>query len=325
MTTEFTFLRARAGWKSSAIAIIGVPDDYIEFSTASYFFRFVSDDPPGDQWGQDRISIGMWIVGVSSYVVPSSGARRFCAISAEGDVAILDDPGIVEKIPGAGIASDDSKYYGRMENICGVGAGLFACGDGGQIYQRRASGEWICLAPELLQPPGVPAAECDMFSAIAGPSETDVYVVGRFGKILHWDGSSVRQLASPTRSGLVKICVESEERIWICGAGSTLLVGNRKDGFTLAPGISGAHHFNSMTMYGGKPYLVSSLGSTRGLYTYEDGRLLKVATGLTPELEDVKHTDAGAGVLWAVGLKDVVRFDGKSWERIDFPFNPPIR
>ena len=102
MTTEFTFLRARAGWKSSAIAIIGVPDDYIEFSTASYFFRFVSDDPPGDQWGQDRISIGMWIVGVSSYVVPSSGARRFCAISAEGDVAILDDPGIVEKFPAPG-------------------------------------------------------------------------------------------------------------------------------------------------------------------------------------------------------------------------------
>ena len=80
-----------------------------------------------------------------------------------------------------------------------------------------------------------------------------------------------------------------------------------------------------MTIYGGKPYLVSSLGSTRGLYTYEDGRLLKVATGLTPELTDVKHTDAGAGVLWAVRLKDILHFDGKTWERIDFPLNPPIR
>ena len=323
MAPQFTFLRARAALSTEGVALSIVPDGQTEFAPFSYFAVFAKNERPDRMWGSHTLNF--WLNGITIHKRQGTDKRRWTGISAEGDVVFVEEPPISERIPGAGIESPDSKFYGRMEDICGVGAGLFACGDGGQIYQRRASGEWICLAPELLQPPGVPAAECDMFSAIAGPSETDVYVVGRFGKILHWDGSSVRQLASPTRSGLVQICVESEERIWICGAGSTLLVGNRKDGFTLAPGISGAHHFNSMTIYGGKPYLVSSLGSTRGLYTYEDGRLLKVATGLTPELTDVKHTDAGAGVLWAVGLKDILHFDGKTWERIDFPLNPPIR
>jgi hypothetical protein len=212
-----------------------------------------------------------------------------------------------------------------MEDIVGIGETLFACGDGGQIYQRRASGEWINVAPELLQEPGTSAMEYDMFNCVNGPAEDDVYVVGRFGKIFHWDGARISPVISPTQNGLVSIYVEEPRSIWISGANGTLLNGNHRDGFRRVLGIGAQHHLNSVTMHQGTLYLGSAVGWESGLYTYESGRFSKVETGLKPGIAEVNHVDVGDGLLWAVGLKDIIRFDGKTWERIDFPLNPPIR
>ena len=53
------------------------------------------------------------------------------------------------------------------------------------------------------------------------------------GSARSYTGTARRSGSWPVQldPGLVQICVESEEHIWICGAGSTLLVGNRKDRF----------------------------------------------------------------------------------------------
>jgi hypothetical protein len=44
-----------------------------------------------------------------------------------------------------------------------------------------------------------------------------------------------------------------------------------------------------------------------------------------PELQDAHVVDACDGVLWSIGEKDIARFDGKQWVRVDHPDNPPIR
>ncbi len=35
--------------------------------------------------------------------------------------------------------------------------------------------------------------------------------------------------------------------------------------------------------------------------------------------------EAVDGVLWVMGTKDLLRFDGQRWERIAFPGNDPVR
>jgi hypothetical protein len=63
--------------------------------------------------------------------------------------------------------------------------------------------------------------------------------------------------------------------------------------------------------FGGKLYL----STTRMLYTLEGDRLKRVDTG--KEIPATcYHLDAADGILWSIGAKDILQFDGKTWTRI---------
>lgn len=323
MSAQYSFLRAGAGWRRDSLSLITVWDEAEEFSKSCQYTWYVHSEPKGRQWGTEKLE--MWIVGMTAYQRPETARPRFALISAEGDVVFQDDPTAFEKIPGTGVSSPDSTYLGRMNAIAGVGTGLFACGNGGQIYQRVGDNDWRCIAPELLKEKGDRSGKWDWYIGIGGTSETDVYFVGEYGKIQHWDGVKMRPIVSPTPHFLVWVLVESETSIWMGGARGTLLNGNWKDGFRQIPNIDTGHHFNSATFYQGKLWLASALGELQGIYVYDNDVVAKVTTGLEPEPAEINQIDAGAGVLWGVGGKDIVHFDGESWERIDFPFNTPYR
>jgi len=321
---NYSFLRIKAAWSTEGVAIVGVLDGFKEFAPSCQCLTYRRDETGSWRWGGDTLDC--YLIGLTGFQRPGTSRRRMCGLSAEGDVVFFEDVLVQERILGAGIASPDSKYYGRMQAICGIGDALFACGEGGQLYQRADGGIWRCLAPDLLQTPDqANALTVDVFEAIGGPVSNDVYFAGRFGKILHWDGDRVRVLGSPTQSHLVSIWAQNEQFIWICGANGTLLRGNARSGFDLMPGIGIEHHLNSVCVFEDRTFLASALGNNAGLYTYENGRFNRVATGLAVEPKWIDRVDVGAGVLWAAGLKDIVKFDGKTWERIDFPFNTPIR
>ena len=46
-------------------------------------------------------------------------------------------------------------------------------------------------------------------------------------------------------------------------------------------------------------------------------------TGLTPEMGDIAFVQAVDGVLWAVGPRELLRFDGTRWERFVHPMHVP--
>lgn len=155
----------------------------------------------------------------------------------------------------------------------------------------------------------------------AGHAHGDATAICLSGNAGTPDGTSIRPVASPTDSFLVWV-VESPDQIWIGGANGTLLNGNCRQGFRQIPGINRRFHLNSATIYEGRLYIACA---AYGLHVFDGAALKPVTTGLRPEPEEINQVDAGAGVLWGVGRKDIVHFDGKTWERIDFPFNTPIR
>jgi hypothetical protein len=336
MGTPLTFTRAKAA-TADFLCVAGMPDGAEPFERFSRVCRYDGTDPGPVKWFYDDFALA--VTSITRFTPGPSAPASFCLLSAEGDVVLLRPPFLREKIPGAGIGSPDSKFWGRMAHLRVIGGHLYACGDGGQIYRRTGSdfgaGRWEHLDPGLLQDPAAraqallrapfsPAADHKIFYCVNGPREDEIYIAGTDGTVLSWDGAAFAELPKVTNAALTNILVESEQSILICGRNGTLLRGNRRDGFRRAVGSGGNQMFMSMALFDGKVYLASG-ADPRGLFVYERGVLRQVSSGIHPGIRDAHTVDSIDGVLWVVGSKDVLRFDGVRWERIDHVDNPPIR
>lgn len=324
MPDQFEFSRARASKKRAALAFVAVADYMSPYYPFGRFIWYDATEPRAERWSEYQLDL--CVHGITVYQRPEMKSN-FCVISAEGDVVFMGARPDFERIPGTGLHSSDSKFWGRMENIEAIGDHLYACGGGGQVYKRSLDGVWQNLDPSLLQGPDTSVFESNIFYCIDGPNEQEIYVVGRFGKILFWNGQKFQVIEPGTDDGpnLINIHVESPSKIWVCGNHGTLLCGNHRDGFRQVPGANTDQLLQSVTQYEDDLYLGAGAGHPIGIMRYDGRRLERVYTELEPEVTDSHTVTASNGVLWSVGIKDIVCFDGKAWERIDFPGNTPIR
>jgi hypothetical protein len=160
----------------------------------------------------------------------------------------------------------------------------------------------------LLQPRNNKENVLDLLD-IGGSNESGIYVVGsvRVGKYspkgppaaaFFWNGQRWRKLELPEDSrSLGCILVESEQRVWLCGDGGTLLLGNALDGFQRVSSPEDKQHFFSMTLFNGELWLASD----QGLFIHDPARpgagIRKVKTNLKPSLRDTQIVDSWDGVL----------------------------
>ncbi|WP_412474958.1 hypothetical protein ACK83U_18915 (plasmid) [Rhizobium sp. WW22] len=227
-----------------------------------------------------------------------------------------------ERIVGSGLWSDDSEGWGYVKAITQIGNRLHACGGGGQVYRRLETGVWEHIDEGLLQ---VKGDQHDLsLRTIAGPNEQEIYVGGWRANVddgvLYYWGSHGWEAVAHNIPAISSIHIEHEASVWACGRHGTLLHGNHIDGFRNVLEPVRSREYLSVTIYGDQLFLATNLG----LYVYVDGSVSPVKTGLVPEFEDGHILQVVDGVLWAIGYEDIVRFDGKAWERIPFLGNPPI-
>ncbi|BCH62450.1 MULTISPECIES: hypothetical protein [Rhizobium/Agrobacterium group] len=249
---------------------------------------------------------------------------------------------------------------GYLQAIKQIGDHLYVCGGGGQTYRRSSEGQWQALDLDLFDGPdaimdrkselsllsslmALPENQTDENYAkskelreknqsnilwnLSGLSEDSIYFAGEKKKVYWFDGEKITEIPTEADRGLLSIFVENEDRVWVAGRDGNFLVGNHKTGFRdldALRGIDGWPSFNGMTMFNGRLYL-SSYADPRGLFVFDGHHVEQVRSGLTPDIEDVSAVDAVDGVLWVMGRKDLLRYDGTHWERIDFPGNDPLR
>ncbi|MFE8645582.1 hypothetical protein ACFX58_10905 [Sphingomonas sp. NCPPB 2930] len=316
---------------------------------------------PDDPWvampyeGQNLVSCCLW-------QPPINVRYNFrCVISEEGYVNIYGpggEPDATYQIEDAGVWRKGAPGYGYLSRIRAIGRGLYVCGDARQVYRlvfpsnaadaeqllRRA--RFMALDQEIRQAPTPPmpdgrdeaafdawldTTDTCQFNDIGGTSESDIYAVG--DEAWHFDGTTWRQLALPNDGERLHVVHAIDaRRVVLAGANGYVLVGNATEGFANLSSVDDNQTFTGAAWFDGRLWLAASTG----LFALDPAtrRIVPVATGLVPELQDAHLLEAKDGVLWSFGFKDLAYLDTRAaagaegrpaaWARIHHPDNSRI-
>jgi hypothetical protein len=294
-TDKFSFVTGVVRY--SDLAYINIQNDSIDKSI-EYTGFIVWDrsnwyDDEGEKWN---------VVGISICKFP---IEQMIAIGPNGQVRLNGSGDLhTETIK---TALGDSKDRGMLRCVRGIGQKAYAAGMNRRVYRRDGIDQWINI-DQGLEP------EDDTivgFEAIDGFSESDIYAAGWEGEIWHYDGKKWEKISSPTNIVLTELCCAGDGTVYVAGRLGMLIRG-RDDNWE-----SIDHNFTeddiwSLAWYNEKLYVATM----RGLYTLENDQLIPVDFG-----EDTPgtyyHLSAADGVIWSIGAKDIMAFNGKTWNRID--------
>ena len=296
--------------------------------------RMVSYRPGAQELPFGGFDIGDNIVSIHGYRVLPDDKMRYACLGRHGTVHFFrGSTGELrpELIPGAGLLSGN--LGGLMTHLRQIGPDLWACGQRGQVYRRFGRDDWRHVDQGLFEPLNaadytdragdlaMKMIEGPMLQCMDGSSPDNVYVVGLRGLVAHFDGKAWRKLEVPTDEHLQWVRCYGPDEVWACGFNGTLLKGNARQGFKDQSSVDDNQTWVCLSKYNGQVYL----SAEEGLHVFDGKKIAPVKTKLKPELQDAWRVDHADGVLWSIGVKDLARFDGKKWQRIDHPDNPAIR
>ncbi len=296
-TDEFSYMTAAVYSRTRAYLLIVNDDLAKQQAPHGYMLQWDSG-----KWAQVALK---W--NPVSVAVMSHPARQGVAIGEFGDVQvagggdmhteqIADGPSIPEK-------------RGTLRCVRSIGGRAYAAGMDRQVYRREDANRWICIDATMRPEPG--SSEVVGFESIDGFSEKDIYAVGWQGAIWHYDGKVWRQIDSPTNTILTNVCCAGDGNVYVSGRRGVLLRG-RGETWEVIEHESSLQDIWGLAWYNDKLYA----STLRQVFTLEGNALVVVGMGDDPA-ESAYHLSAADGVLWSIGAKDVMSFDGSEWTRID--------
>ncbi|RSZ57275.1 hypothetical protein HF313_10990 [Massilia atriviolacea] len=205
-----------------------------------------------------------------------------------------------ERIPGA--------RRGPLRGLGSVAGQAYACGMQYQVYRRDAGGKWRALEQGL---PGKGAgAAVAGFEAIGGFAHDDLYAAGWHGEIWQCDGKRWQPCRSPVKAILTALCCAPDGLVYACGQDGALVRGRGADWEVLAQPVR--DDLWSLAWFGGALYAASA----HAVYRLDGGQLREIDFG-ADRPATCYGLSAADGVLWSIGPKDIMAFDGDTWSRID--------
>jgi len=201
------------------------------------------------------------------------------------------------------------EHRGMMRGLGVVGGRAYAVGMQRQAYRRDEGNKWTCI--DATARPAADDPTVYSFEAIAGFSADELYAVGRRGEIWSYVGSTWAQEASPTNMILTSVCCAEDGQVYAAGRQGTLLRG-RRGRWELMAQVDSDEDFWGLVWYSGTLYA----STMRRVFRLKDNRLERVDFG-ADRPSSCFALSAADGVLWSIGAKDVMSFDGRQWARID--------
>jgi hypothetical protein len=283
---------------TSSVGFLSLSDDSVE-ATNLPFSQLVAWQQ--GKWGNNG-QVSFSVISVSICTHPS---RQMVAIGSAGEAYFAGNGDLhLERI---GTAEETPATRGPLRSVRGISGKAYAVGMQRQVYRRDDRDLWICLDRGIRPNP----EQVVGFESVDGFGADDIYAVGWEGEIWRFDGRGWHQVDSPTNFILTDVCCAGDGLVYACGRLGLLLVG-RNDTWSVVPQESTIEDIWSLAWFRGFLYLATY----RGLFRLSGGILEPVDMG--KELPRTYYrVSANQDILWSIGAKDVMAFDGNAWTRIE--------
>lgn len=209
------------------------------------------------------------------------------------------------------IESIDSKPADRgpLRGVRRIGDNIYVVGMDRQVYRRDGANAWSSFDQGISREPD--PKNISGFEAVDGYAENDLYAVGWDGEIWSCVDGRWRQEDSPVGQVLLDVCCADDGFVYACARNGVLVRGKRGHWEALDLGAF-SEDLWSLAWFDGALYAACM----DTVFVLENDTFHPVYMG-----EDCAKTcyrlTTGDGVMWSIGAKDVMCFDGKSWSRID--------
>jgi hypothetical protein len=286
----------------------------IEVGPEQYVFLLGKDELMEKQVPHSVIS--MWDHGVwTAKTVPWTAISLCWARKPKEELIIVGYEGQIQAGPVKSLKDETRIDIDKNEGKVGflkcartIADRAYIGGLDRQLY-RRSSGGWEAFDA------GMPAGgekEVVSIEAIDGFNAKEIYGVGRRGEIWQCDGKRWHRVASPTNLILLGVHCAQDGVTYACGQVGTVLRG-RGDTWEVVAHKATKQDFWDVAFFKGVVYL-----ATRDvLYALKDGKIAPVDFGDADIPFSFYRFIVTETSLITIGTKDVMRFDGTSWTRID--------
>lgn len=266
------------------------------------------------------------------------------ALSNEGDVYTLGDVPVRDKIPGAGVLSDDADGRGAVWRIVWAGGTIWVIGESGQLWSSKG-GTWtdhgpvapdfthvdlasvgehlVLLAQTRARRPQIdyeamtsPEAILEMMQVQAEDAETNRPLGALFaGLPANWS-----RVALDTAPDVSALQAGPDGSIHICGVAGLLLTGTLSEGVTEVDLGGVLRSLRSVAGWGGHIWVTTDTG----LHTVESSALSTVSLDLPMFVSRGVPSPFGLRaapdrLTYFDNLHDPHEWDGETWRSIPIP------
>lgn len=245
-----------------------------------------------------------WFCAGISYV---DAPERLLAVGEFGEVYVRGGGQNTREVVGQGKQSP--KDRGPLRGVRRIGDRIFVVGMDRQAYVRSKSGVWSSI--DSGAKPQKRGKKVTGFEAVDGFDVDEVYAVGWDGAIWRYDGSTWSECDSPAGQVLVDVCCAGNGTVYACGR-EGLMVSGRQDEWSVLEAEGIDDDIWSLAWFRDRLYAAT----TTDLFELKKNKWGFVDTG-NEEPDTCYKLSVGDGVLWSIGAKDIISFDGKKWTRIE--------
>lgn len=197
---------------------------------------------------------------------------------------------------------------GPIRGVRAVDGRIYAVGMDRQVYVRVGASDWRPLQAGLS---GTPRGTTSGFESTDGYAQSELYAVGWDGEIWEFNGIGWVQRASPTNLVLTGVCCGEDGIVYACGRRG-LLISGRHATWSVIDQSEITDDIWGLAWFAGRLFL----STFAGVYSMQDGLIELVDMG-ADQPETYYELTVSSGELWSIGAKDVMRFDGTTWSRVD--------
>lgn len=230
------------------------------------------------------------------------------AISSHGDIYAIGG-GVNERERDIPSSEDGGPLRGIVRRVRTIDGWLYLCGSNNCVGMRLGKNSWFSHSEGIPNPPRADG-RYNFLHDIDGFSDQDIYTVGNYGQVFHFDGKAWNRISLPTNIDFETVCCAGDGQVYINGAKGTTYRG-RGNKWQLIHKGSGSLPFRDMVWHEDRIWCTSDYG----LWHIKDGKL-ESAT-----LPDGMHAYSGnlsaaAGVLLLAGYSGAAYLENGVWTKI---------